>query len=47
MTTFLIAFERKRIPLALFQHVLSDNDLVVVILEHIDYFLKSEGKTSP
>ncbi len=37
----------RRIPLALFQHILSDNDLVVVILEHIDHFLKSEGKTSP
>ena len=37
----------RRIPLALFQHILSDNDLVVVILEHIDHFLRSEGKTSP
>lgn len=37
----------RRIPLALFQHILSDNDLVVVILEHIDHFLKSEEKTSP
>ncbi len=37
----------RRIPIGLFQHVLSDNDLVVVILEQLDYFLKSEGKTSP
>lgn len=37
----------RRIPLDLFQHILSDNDLVVVILEHIDYFLKAEGRTSP
>ncbi len=27
--------------------ILSKNDLVVVILEHIDYLLKLEGKKSP
>ena len=37
----------RRIPVSLFEHLLSKNDLVVIILEHLDYFLKSEGKTSP
>ena len=37
----------RRIPLALYKDILSENDLIVVILEHIDYFLKLEGKTSP
>ena len=37
----------KRIPYALFKDTLSENDLVIVILEHIDYFLKLEGKRSP
>ena len=36
-----------RIPLHLFSDILSENDLVTVILEHIDYFLKMEGKSSP
>ena len=36
-----------RIPASLFKDMLSENDLVAVILEHIDYFLKLEGKTSP
>jgi len=36
-----------RIPLALYKDVLEENDLVVVILEHIDYLLKLQGKTSP
>ncbi|VUT27016.1 MAG: hypothetical protein MOIL_01825 [Candidatus Methanolliviera sp. GoM_oil] len=36
-----------RIPASLFKDMLSENDLVVVILEHIDYFLKLEGKSSP
>jgi len=37
----------KRIPLHLFQNILSENDLVIVILEHIDYLLKLKGKRSP
>lgn len=37
----------RRIPPALFQDLLDENDLVVVLLEHIDYFLKSEGCVSP
>ncbi len=36
-----------RIPLALYKDVLEENDLVVVILEHIDYLLKLKGRTSP
>ena len=36
-----------RIPLSLFNDILSENDLVVVLLEHIDYFLKMKGKKSP
>ena len=37
----------KRIPLELFKDILSENDLVIVILEHLDYLLKLEGKKSP
>lgn len=37
----------KRIPLSLYKDILSENDLVIVILEHIGYFLKLEGKKSP
>lgn len=37
----------KRIPPALYRDILSENDLVIVILEHIDYLLKLEGKKSP
>ena len=36
-----------RIPLRLFKDIISENDLVVVLLEHIDYLLKLEGKKSP
>ncbi len=36
----------KRIPPALFSHVLTENDRVIVILDHIDYFLKLKGKRS-
>jgi len=36
----------RRIPLALFRDILEQDDLVVVILEHIDYLLKLEGKPS-
>ncbi|MCD4744750.1 MAG: radical SAM protein [Bacteroidales bacterium] len=36
-----------RIPPDLYNDILIENDLVIVILEQIDYFLKSEGKTSP
>jgi len=37
----------KRIPSELFKDILSENDLVIVILEHLDYLLKLEGKKSP
>ena len=37
----------KRVPLNLFKDILSENDLVIVILEHIDYLLKLQGKPSP
>jgi len=36
-----------RVPPALYKDLLSENDLVVVMLEHIDHFLKLEGKKSP
>ena len=36
-----------RIPPRLFKDMLSENDLIIVILEHLDYFLKLEGKKSP
>jgi len=31
----------------LYKDILSENDLVIVILEHIDYLLKMQGKKSP
>jgi DNA repair photolyase len=37
----------KRIPPELYKVILSENDLVIVILEHLDYLLKLEGKKSP
>jgi len=37
----------KRIPPELFTDILNQNDLVIVILEHLDYLLKLEGKRSP
>jgi len=37
----------KRIPVNLYKDILGENDLVVIILEHIDYLLKLEGRTSP
>jgi DNA repair photolyase len=37
----------ERIPLKLFKDVVSENDRVVVILEHLDYLLKLQGKRSP
>jgi DNA repair photolyase len=36
----------KRMPSALYWDILEQNDLAVVILEHIDYLLKLEGKPS-
>ncbi|MCX6663379.1 MAG: hypothetical protein NTZ75_03955, partial [Euryarchaeota archaeon] len=36
-----------RIPQELYKDLLSENDLVIVILEHLDYLLKLEGKKSP
>lgn len=35
-----------RIPLPVFQNFLDENDLIVVILEHIDYFTQAEGQRS-
>ena len=37
----------KCIPFNLYKDILGENDLVVVILEHIDYLLKLEGRSSP
>jgi DNA repair photolyase len=37
----------KRVPPALFTDILWENDLVIVLLEHIDYLLKLEGRHSP
>jgi DNA repair photolyase len=36
-----------RMPMRLWQDILPENDRVIVILEHIDYFLKSSGQRSP
>jgi len=36
----------KRVPLSLYKNILWENDLVIVILEHIDYLLKLEGRHS-
>jgi DNA polymerase/3'-5' exonuclease PolX len=36
----------QRVPPALFKDILDENDLVVVMLEHIDYLLKMEGQKS-
>jgi DNA repair photolyase len=36
----------RRIPASLFNDILSENDLVRVILEHLEYLLKLEGKES-
>ena len=36
----------QRVPPALFKDILDENDLVVVMLEHIDYLLKMEGEKS-
>jgi DNA repair photolyase len=36
-----------RIPQYLFDKILDENDLVVVLLEHLDYMVKLEGKPSP
>ncbi|RLF57224.1 MAG: hypothetical protein DRN37_06810 [Thermoplasmata archaeon] len=36
-----------RIPPSLYVDILDENDRVIVMLEHIDYLLKLEGKTSP
>ncbi|MCK4233052.1 hypothetical protein KAX75_01370, partial [candidate division WOR-3 bacterium] len=37
----------RRIPISFFKDILSENDLVIVILEQLDYFLKTEGRNSP
>jgi DNA repair photolyase len=36
-----------RMPMHLWKDILSENDRVIVILEHIDYFLKMNGHHSP
>jgi len=36
-----------RMPPELYQDILGENDLVVVKLEHIDYFLRMQGQRSP
>ncbi|MCK4688922.1 MAG: hypothetical protein KAT41_01365, partial [Candidatus Marinimicrobia bacterium] len=36
-----------RIPLHFYKDILSENDLVIVLLEHIDYLLKLKGNSSP
>ncbi len=36
-----------RIPPSLYSEILDENDLVVVMLEHIDYLLRLKGATSP
>jgi DNA repair photolyase len=36
----------RRIPPALYRDILTENDLVVVMLEQLDYFLRLEGKRS-
>jgi DNA repair photolyase len=36
----------KRIPPNLYSDILCENDLVIVMLEHLDYFLRLEGKRS-
>ncbi len=36
-----------RIPFKLYRDILDENDLVIVLLEHIDYLLKLMGRTSP
>lgn len=35
-----------RMPYRLFKHILSENDKVIVLLDHIDYYLKLEGQRS-
>jgi DNA repair photolyase len=37
----------QRIPSYFFKDILEENDLVVVLLEHIDHYLKSRGEKSP
>lgn len=36
-----------RIPQSLYMNILDQNDLVVVMLEHMDYILRFEGRPSP
>ncbi len=38
---------KRRMPPTLFNDILWENDLVVVLLEQLDYFLQLEGKRSP
>jgi len=37
----------RRIPPAVYKDMLNEKDLVIVILEHIDYLLRLDGKKSP
>ena len=34
-------------PLHLFKDIIDENDLVIVLLEHMDYYCKLHGKHSP
>ncbi len=49
--TFMTLAERYKIPIRiphyLFRDLIDQNDLVVVILEHMDYVLKGKGRPSP
>jgi len=36
-----------RIPIYIFKNILDENSLVIVILEHLDYLLKLQGRSSP
>jgi len=37
----------RRIPLAFYKDILGENDLIIVLLEHVDYLSKLESRTSP
>lgn len=37
----------RRMPPTLFKDIVTENDLLVVMLEHLHYFMKLEGKRSP
>ena len=37
----------QRIPPRLYSHILDENDKTVVLLEHLDYFNRASGMSSP